>query len=68
MKIAAKLLNCEINPGCYNCTEAIWDSDTDGFTCGERIDSLITEGVIESEACRQISEKFPGECVNVLSS
>ena len=48
--------------GCFNCTEELWNTDADGFTCGQRIQSLIEEERIpESEACIRISERFPGK-------
>ena len=48
--------------GCDDCTQAIWNIDAGGFTCGERILSVMTTGVTEQEACRPVSVEFPSVC------
>lgn len=45
------------------CTDAVLDTNADGFTCGARIAFLISTGLSETEACRQVAGvEFPNQC------
>jgi hypothetical protein len=61
--------------GCDTCTEEIWDTLAEGYTCGGRISFLrdsdvatlqnvgINDGPFDEEsACRFVSEEFPNIC------
>jgi hypothetical protein len=50
--------------GCFNCTQAIWDTPTfGGPTCGARIRSLqLDEGFSEMAACETIATDYPVVC------
>jgi hypothetical protein len=54
----------EIRCGCNDCTEAIWNTDAGGDTCGNRISWLQTaKGYSEEDACRLIADaEFPLQC------
>lgn len=45
------------------CTDSILDTDAGGFTCRERIEFLISTGLVQDLACRRISrDEFPMQC------
>lgn len=49
---------------CEDCTEQYWNSQVGDFTCGERIRGLQIRqdlGLNENDACKIVSEEFPGE-------
>ena len=46
---------------CPTCTADVWNSDADGFTCGERI-LLMLPSMGETAACRSVAERFPDTC------
>ena len=49
--------------GCFDCTEAAWDTVAGGFTCGERIVFVIGMGSTEDAACRLVAGvEFPDDC------
>merc|ERR1711933_642600 len=61
--------------GCETCTEAVWDTTVDGYTCGARISfvrdsdvatlesvSIFTGPFDEEGACRFVSDEFPDVC------
>jgi hypothetical protein len=55
--------------GCSECSEAIWSRPaTDlvtkvSYTCGERIEYLISKGTSEEDACRKVAgEEFAVAC------
>lgn len=61
--------------GCSACTEEIWNTSVDGYTCGDRIsfvrdssnDVLLSVGITdgpfdEAGACRLVADQFPGVC------
>ena len=57
-----KHANSRSQTGCFNCTEALWNTPAGEFTCGERIQSLIRDQKeTEESACRKVAENYPGE-------
>jgi hypothetical protein len=61
--------------GCDACTEAVWETMADGYTCGSRIsflrdsdqETLLSVGITtgpfgETEACQYVSDEFPNIC------
>ena len=62
--------------GCDKCTEQVWNTNADGYNCGDRIsfvrdsdtDTLVSVGITtggpfdEAGACRFVSEEFPEIC------
>lgn len=61
--------------GCDSCTEDVWNTLADGYTCGGRISflrdsdevTLVNVGILdgpfdEAGACRFVSEEFPSIC------
>ena len=58
----ASMVNTFCN--CNTCTEDVWNSDADGFTCGNRIAWLRdTMGRTEEQACSSVAgEEFPIKC------
>lgn len=55
--------------GCDSCTEEVWNTVVDGFSCGTRIllsrDDTNTENDIlinEMKSCQVVAEAFPEEC------
>lgn len=73
----AEPLRCE----CDACTEEVWDTVVDGYSCGDRISFLeksdekylmsvgITTGPFnETEACRFVSEEFTETCTCTCES
>eukprot|EP00978_Attheya_sp_CCMP212_P041743 scaffold243381_cov56-Attheya_sp.AAC.2 len=52
--------------GCSDCTANIWNLMAGDYTCGERIQYLVSDRSIqfptEQDACRQIAFEFPCQC------
>lgn len=61
--------------GCEACTDQVWNTNVDGYSCGDRIsflrdsdnDTLLSLGITngpfdEGEACQYVSEEFPNIC------
>ena len=44
--------------GCDLCTDAVYNADSGGFTCGDRIEFLQTTGFSEDAACEEIATQF----------
>lgn len=53
--------------GIASCSDTIWNTDADGYSCGGRIEWLQTSDAVggpynEDEACHIVGEEFPEIC------
>jgi len=49
--------------GCDSCTDQVLSNMADGYTCGARIDWLISnQGLSEAESCKTVGDEFPSVC------
>ncbi len=48
--------------GCAACTDSIWTSTADGFTCGARINWVVQQGNRIEVACSTVAGEFPSIC------
>lgn len=59
--------NTNYRCGCSRCSDAVWNLEADGSTCGERVDFLLEQHSdlypTELDACKQVAQvEFPHIC------
>eukprot|EP00536_Pseudo-nitzschia_multiseries_P012439 jgi/Psemu1/309135/fgenesh1_kg.477_\ len=62
MPIAAPTPNSD-RCGCNKCTEQVWNTVVDGYSCGDRITWVLgQDGNDMASACRFVTEEYPDVC------
>ena len=50
---------------CQECTASVWHTHAEGFTCGQRVEFLLSDeggSLTEAEACTFVAQEYDSEC------